>query len=118
MEYIIDGQEQSPEVFWGELAPCDHLVQMYEDDDVFLDSLEGFVSGGLRAGDATVIIATAAHLANLEERLQARGFQLDVATARDQYIALDAEETLAKFLVNGWPDDEKFHAVVDEILLR
>jgi len=39
------------EVFWGEIAPCEHLVQIYDNDGAFLDSLEGFVAGGLRAGD-------------------------------------------------------------------
>ena len=39
------------EVFWGEISPCEHLVQFYEEDGVFLDTLEGFVGGGLRAGE-------------------------------------------------------------------
>jgi hypothetical protein len=36
------------EVFWGEIAPCDHLVQIYEQEAAFMDSLEGFVGGGIR----------------------------------------------------------------------
>lgn len=60
------------DVFWAEVAPCDHLVQLYEDDDVFLDSLEGFVSGGIRRGDASVVIATPAHRKGLERRLKGR----------------------------------------------
>ena len=35
------------EVFWGEIPPCDHLIQIYNDDAVFLDTLEGFAAGGL-----------------------------------------------------------------------
>ena len=30
-------------VFWSEIPPCDHLVQIYETEGVWLDSLEGFV---------------------------------------------------------------------------
>jgi hypothetical protein len=41
-----------PDVFWGEITPCEHSVQIYDDDAVFLDALEGFIAGGLRKGDA------------------------------------------------------------------
>ena len=46
------------DVFWGEISPCEHLVQIYLDDSAFLDSLEGFVAGGLLAGDAVILIGT------------------------------------------------------------
>lgn len=106
------------EVFWGELAPSEHLLQMYEDDGVFLDSLEGFVAGGLRIGDAAVVIATAEHLRALEQRLRAAGIDVEAASETDQYIALDAAETLARFMKEGWPDEQRFHEVVSELLGR
>jgi hypothetical protein len=106
------------DVFWGELSACDHCVQIYEDDTVFLDALEGFVAGGIRQGDAIVLIATPAHLAGLEARLAESGFDVEAAAARNQYIALDARSALERFMVNGWPDEELFAKLVDELLLR
>lgn len=106
------------DIFWGEIAPCEHLVQIYEEDDVFLDSVEGFVAGGLKAGDGVVVIATDAHLAALEERLAGRGIDVDAAADDDRYIALNAEKTLAGFMVNGWPDEERFEAVITDLLTR
>ncbi len=106
------------DIFWGEVAPCDHLVQIYEEDGPFLDSLEGFVRGGLAAGEAAVVIATPAHRAGLEARLAARGVDLAAARAADQYIPLDAEETLSRFVVDGWPDDRRFADVVAGLLAR
>lgn len=106
------------DVFWGEIAPCDHLVQIYEDDGVFLDTLEGFIGGGLRAGDSAVVIATAAHLKALEKRLNAAGLDIDTDRSQDQYIPLGVEETLARFMVKGWPDDELFISAVTEIIAR
>ena len=105
-------------VFWGEIAPAEHYVQIYRDDAVFLDTLEDFVAGGLRSGDAVVLIATPEHLKALEQRLLVQ--DIDVAAARetDQYIALLAVETLHRFMVGAWPDDEKFKAVVSGILER
>lgn len=106
------------DVFWGELSACDHWVQIYEDDTVFLDALEGFVAGGIRQGDAIVLIATPAHLAGLESRLQASGFDVAAAAARNQYIALDARAALERFMVDGWPDEALFGQLVDELLAR
>lgn len=106
------------DVFWGEISPCEHLVQIYLDDSAFLDSLEGFVAGGLLAGDAVILIGTSSHLAALEVRLTRRGMDLAAAKAVDQYLAFDAEGTLSKFMRNGWPDDELFRNVVTGLLHR
>lgn len=107
-----------PNIFWGEMAPCDHLLQLYDDDATFLNSLESFVMSGLQAGDGVVIIATLQHREALHARLEARGVDVVQAQTEDQYIPLGAEETLAKFMVDGWPDDDLFEKVVYELLLR
>lgn len=104
------------EVFWGEIAPCEHLVQIYQDDGVFLDSLEGFVSGGIMAGDGVVVIATAPHILALENRLTSRGIDVGTAVATNQYICLDAEKTLSHFMIGGWPDEILFERFVRSLL--
>jgi len=109
---------KSIDVFWAEMSACEHLVQIYEDDIVFLDTLEGFIRGGLLTGEAVIVIATQAHLAALEERLAANGIDVTASRAYDQYIPLNAEETLAKFMVNGWPNDELFASVITNVLAR
>ena len=106
------------EVFWGEIAPCEHLVQIYTDDEGFMDSLEGFIGGGLKAGEAVIVIASAAHRSGLESRLAERGVDLAAARATDQYIAIDADEMLAQFMVNGWPDDALFGEAITKIITR
>lgn len=106
------------DVFWGEPSACDHTVQIYEDDDAFLDALEGFVAAGIRQGDAIILIATPAHLEGLEQRLEASGFDVAAAIVRDQYIALDAKRALSKFMVDGWPDEVLFEKFVDGLLAR
>lgn len=108
----------SPEIFWGEIPACDHLVQIYDKDEVFLDSLEGFACGGLQSGEAVVVIATPAHLDALKERLKTRGIDLNAARNDDQFIDLDAEKTLSKFTVAGWPDARRFEQLVTDLLVR
>lgn len=106
------------DAFWGELAPCDHCVQIYEDDLAFLDALEGFVAGGIRQGDGIILIGTPVHLSALRSRLIRNGFDVDAAIARDQYVALDAREILQKFMVNGWPDQVLLEKTLDEVMSK
>jgi len=106
------------DVFWGEIAPCNHFVQIYDHGDALLDALEGYVGSGLRADESVLIIATPRHLNALEHRLIASGLDLANLGYRNRYIAMDAEETLSRFMVNGWPDEKRFVAVVTSLLAR
>jgi hypothetical protein len=106
------------DIFWGEIAPCDHVVQIYENDGVFLDALSGFIGGGINAGECVVVIATADHLKALEYRLESYGISTQTLIDDERYIPLDAEETLSKFMVNGWPDEDLFMKTVSGIIER
>lgn len=108
----------SNDVFWGEIAPCEHVVQIYESDDSFLDLLTGFVSGGVEAEECAVVIATTAHLAALEQRLTAAGYNVPALISNIQYVPLDAEETLSRFMINDWPDENLFNKVISEVLAK
>lgn len=116
---IDNGWEKSNlQVFWGEIAPCDHVVQIYENDKVFLDSLEGFVGSGFMEGESIIVIATSEHLKALESRLQNQGFDLYALTKEERYFGLDASDTLAKFMVNNWPDEKRFFDTIPGLLKR
>ena len=104
--------------FWGEIAPCEHVLQIYEDDQVFMDLLTGFVSGGIKAGDCVIVIATAAHLKTLEDQLAADGFNTFELKLKDQFIPMDAHAALAQFMVNGWPDELLFKHFVTQLIAR
>lgn len=106
----------SIEVFWGEVSPCEHMVQIYADEGSFIDTLAGFIGDGLRQGDVTVVIATAAHRTSLALHLRNAGIDLDAARADGSFVVLDAATTLSRFMVDGWPDETLFRGVVDEII--
>jgi hypothetical protein len=106
------------DIFWGEIAPCDHVLQIYEDNDVFMEMLAGFVGSGINAGDSVIIIATPVHITSLEKRLNAHGINIEALVKADCYIPLDAEKTLAKFMVNNWPDETLFMELVSDLIRR
>ena len=102
----------------GSVAPAQHLVQVYENERAFLDTLEGYVAGGLRADEGVVVIATPEHLDAIEARLQTQHIDLDAARSTAQYTSLDAEELLAQFMVDGWPDKDRFQRLIVRLLQR
>jgi molybdenum-dependent DNA-binding transcriptional regulator ModE len=98
----------STKALLGELDPDQHLVQIYHSDQEFADSLERFVLGGLMNCETVVLIATQPHLHELGERLMRAGCDIENERMKESLILLDAEESLAQFMVLGWPDEERF----------
>jgi hypothetical protein len=106
------------QVFWGEIAPCDHLVQIYENDIIFLNTLEGFVGDGFLKNESVIVIATPEHIHNLNLRLINQGFDIDALKATDQYILMDASDAAAEFMLGDWPDDKLFTSFVSSLFAR
>lgn len=111
-------QRAGMDIFWGEIAPCDHILQIYETDDEFITMLERFVTAGIHANEGVIVIATKEHLKALNLRLRKNGLDLFSLTLQDQYIPLPADETLNQFMINGWPDDNLFFHLLTNLLLR
>lgn len=110
--------QKKAEIFWAEVSPTDHLVQIYENDTIFLDTLESFVHAGLKADEVTVVIATTSHLKALESRLVSKGVDIVAARKADQYITMEAGHAMAKFMVDSWPNEIKFNQFVYGIIER
>ena len=120
---VINSANQVPtsdrDVFWGEIAPCEHLAHIYDDDSEFLASLESFVTDGWQRGESVVLIITPEHRDKLENRLSSRDPDI-IATARanSQYIVADAAKVLSEFMKDGWPDEERFNRSVARLLRK
>src|SRR4051794_9594836 len=93
--------------------PCDgHVVQFYEDDLFLVDAVTTFITTGMLAGQSAIIIATDAHREAFSARLSSQGVDVDGACFRGRLLFLDAEETLATFMVGAKPDADLFAATV------
>ena len=106
------------QVFWGELAPSDHVVQIYENQTILLNTLEGFAGDGFMKKEAVVVIATTEHLNQLDRRLEMQGFQVKSLKDSGRYVALEAEESLESFETADGPDQPLFSAYVTAIMER
>lgn len=118
MDINSEWKSSHPQNFWGEIAPCDHVVQIYEDDDRFVDLLTGFVLDGIRADDCVIVIATECHIAQLDQALTAGGADVSGLMGREQYIPLPADSVLSTFMVNGWPDENIFVNVLNGLFAK
>lgn len=101
-----------------EPAAPEHIAHFYEDDWQLLSHLSAFVAKGLNAGESAIVIATPEHEIALRFWLLEAGVDVPWALAEDRYITLDAEETLSKFMVNGWPDGQLFANLVGQLMNR
>jgi hypothetical protein len=114
----FDFQTSEDELFWGEIFPAEHFVQIYDNDAVFMGNLERFAKGGLQANEGVIVIALPEHLRILEARLEGAGLNLKKFAAQDRYIALEAQQVLDQFMVKGWPDEDRFKQVVGDLIKR
>jgi signal transduction histidine kinase len=103
---------------WTAMKAADHFVQFYESDEFLLDSLAGFIGAGLDAGDTCIVVATPKHARSLERRLSSSGRNINAAANADQYIFLDAAETLNSIVSKGYPKQERFAKVVGRLVAR
>jgi hypothetical protein len=104
--------------FWSAIGPSDHFVQIYNDDRSYLNLLEEFVVGGFAANDCVIVIATEEHLHAVEDRLRFKGYNVFDLKLQDQYIPLNARETLSEFMINNWPDEVLFRHVMSRHIAR
>ena len=95
-----------------------HRVQFYEADSFLLEALSRLIGDSLAAGDSSVVIATKEHRDGLEVGLRLRGVDVDSIRAQGRYVAIDAAETLAAFMINDMPDQARFREIVGEVVQR
>jgi PAS domain S-box-containing protein len=103
---------------WRESDRHAHVVQFYEGDTFLVTEVTRFVGTALGAGDCAVVIATEAHREAIAKRLAANGLNTGVAIKQGRFISLDAAETLAKFMIAGEPDVERFTTVIGDVIER
>ena len=101
---------------WPDLGALPHSMQVYDADAHLLDAVSHFTGTGLAAGEAVVVIATASHRDQLDTRLRTQGVDVATARAREQYVLLDAAETLAQVMVDGCPEAPRFVDVVGGVI--
>jgi len=87
-------------------------AHFYSSDGQLVTETAQRIGAALSAGGAAIVIATPAHRQALEERLALHGFDLTQLTKQNRWITLDAAQTLAAFMMEGWPDARRFASAI------
>ncbi|MGH3835745.1 MAG: MEDS domain-containing protein [Pseudonocardiaceae bacterium] len=95
-----------------------HVVGFYETEAFLVDSVRDFLVPGLLAGNAAIVVATGSHLDLFGRALTEAGIDLRAAQRCGRYIALNASETLSKFMVECMPDAARFSAAMGTLVSR
>ncbi|MGE5815365.1 MAG: MEDS domain-containing protein, partial [Acidobacteriota bacterium] len=93
-----------------------HEAGFSVDETSLLDDYARVAETALGAGNAFVFVAGAGRREKLQQRLRARGIELDRAIAEGRYRPLDLEPELSKMLVDGSPDVGKFQETADNLV--
>ncbi len=92
-----------------------HSIYFYEDDTFLIDNVAAFAKKGLEQKETVIIVATEQHRGDLKAKLTDEVVGL-WATARANYVTLDASTTLGLFMQNGWPNERLFLQVIGRII--
>lgn len=95
-----------------------HSVQFYSRDEFLITQLSRLLAAELNNGGSVVVIATESHREDLARTLQLEVPNLVRAAQTGRYVALDAAETLLRFIVNGVPDEARFNDTVGGLVQR
>jgi PAS domain S-box-containing protein len=93
-----------------------HVVQFSENDTSLINEVSAFISAGLWAGEACIVVATKPHQESLEHHLMAGGLDIVTAQVTGSYVFLDATATLTCFLIDGEPDPTRFTEYFGQII--
>jgi hypothetical protein len=97
-----------------EKPACGHLVQLYKagDESPLAKNVGLYLSEGLNRGEGALAITTPEHRKLFIRELEQLGIDTAEAMRRKTLLWLDAQETLSRFIVSGWPDWNKFELII------
>jgi len=110
-------KQMAPAVDWRDVDRVGHFVQFYRDDDFIVSIISKYLMHGIRLGDKCVVVTTPKHIKKIENTLS-RSLRGLFQTVQEDglFIAFDAEDVLAEFMVGDTPDAVLFEKKVAPIL--
>jgi MEDS: MEthanogen/methylotroph, DcmR Sensory domain len=118
LERQVETERQSEP--WDRLltdaGPCDHVVQLYQDEDFLSRAVCRFAGGALANGEGIILVPTQAHWNAIRPRLEAEGVDVKAARERGQLTVVDADECLPRFMRNSMPDSSIFLGLAADVI--
>jgi MEDS: MEthanogen/methylotroph, DcmR Sensory domain len=118
LQHDPDGVRKSApwEQVVADAIPCDHIVQLYQDQDFMSYAVGRFAGAGLAKGEGVILVSTDPHWTAIRPRLEAEGVDVRSAQARGQLMVVDADELLPRFMRGAMPDPPVFKGVFSDVV--
>jgi len=97
-------------------GPCDHVVQLYQDEEFLSRAVCRFAGGALANGEGIILVPTLSHWNAIRPRLEAEGVDVKAARERGQLTVVDADECLPRFMRNSMPDSSIFFGLAADVI--
>ena len=94
----------------------DHLVVCYQSDEALGAQVCDYLVGAMRRDGVAIVLADPGHRQAFRRPLAGAGVDIARAKVRGSYVRLDAAETMARIMVNGWADPASFWRVITPLL--
>lgn len=102
----------------AEAAPCDHIVQLYQDEDFLSRAVCRFAGAAVSNGEGIILVPTLPHWNALRPRLEAEGVDVEEARKRGQLTVVDADELLPCFMKGAMPDSTVFLGLAGDAIAK
>src|SRR5258706_7907297 len=122
MRSEIEPHEDGPRTCepWDRLvadpAPCEHIVQLYQDQGFLNRAVCRFAGAALANGEGIILVPTLTHWNAFRPRLEAEGVDVQTAQARGQLTVVDADEFLPRFMRDTLPDSPLFLGLAADVI--
>jgi hypothetical protein len=101
---------------WADMTSRDHFVQFYDREDDIIKAVAGYLSHGLRYNEFCVLVASEDHISLITEQMSKNDPIVAGQLKSGSFIAHDARQTLAKFMVGNVPSKDLFESTITEVL--
>jgi hypothetical protein len=102
----------------ADAAPCDHIVQLYQDHDFLNRAVCRFAGAAIANGEGIILVPTLTHWDAIRPRLEAEGVDVQAARKRGQLTVVDADDLLPEFMRDSMPDSPLFLGLAADVIGR
>jgi hypothetical protein len=99
-------------------CPCDHIVQLYQDEDFLNRAVCRFAGAAIANGEGVILVPTLSHWNAFRPRLEAEGVDVEAARKRGQLTVVDADELLPRFMRDAMPDSPVFLGLAGQVIAQ
>ena len=100
----------------ADAAPCDHIVQLYQDQNFLNRAVCRFAGAAIANGEGVILVPTLTHWNAIRPRLEAEGVDVESARDRGQLTVVDADEFLPRFMRDAMPDSPVFLGLAADVI--